>query len=129
MFDQTIVVYLYLFFSTMIIAFQFSLIFGAPWGDITMGGRYSGQIPLYMRMVILFVFIPILLLVTMIVLVRSGLTCEEYYEWSKSAIWFVVAFHMIVSILNIITPSKKERMLWAPITVITLGCVIYIAMN
>lgn len=129
MFDQTIIVYLYLFFSTIIVAFQFALIFGAPWGEITMGGRYPGQIPLHMRMVILFVFIPILLLVTMIVLVRSGLICEGYYEWSRSAIWFVVAFHMIVSILNIITPSKMERMLWAPITIITLGCVIYIAIN
>lgn len=34
-----------------IISFQAALVAGAPWGHLTQGGRYQGQLPLRGRMV------------------------------------------------------------------------------
>ena len=69
----------------------------------------------------------VLLLFALVVSTRSGLVLCEYYELSKSAIWFVVGFSVLGAILNIITPSKKERMLWGPISIILLVCTVVVA--
>jgi hypothetical protein len=49
-------------------------------------------------------------LIALVVLTRGGLIFSQYFELSKSIIWFVVAFFVVGTILNTITPSKKERM-------------------
>jgi len=61
------------------------------------------------------------------VLTRAGLIFVNYFEFSKSAIWFVVALCVISAILNTITPSKKERMLWSPVTITLVACAVVVA--
>ena len=69
----------------------------------------------------------LLLLVAFIVLVRAELVHGEYFDISRSAIWFVVALFVASTFLNLVTPSKKERMMGAPIAIILLICSLIVA--
>jgi hypothetical protein len=35
--------------SVLVGVFQFALVFGAPWGEVTLGGRYKGALPKHIR--------------------------------------------------------------------------------
>ncbi|MBN4054051.1 hypothetical protein JYT97_04110 [Haliea sp. AH-315-K21] len=127
MFD-TYASYIFSLFAVIIVIFQFALALGVPWGEMAMGGKYPGKFPPRMRIAAL-VQIVILVFFATIVLTRSGLILENYYNFSELAIWFVVAFSTLGAIMNTITPSKKERMLWAPVAIVMFLCVTYVALN
>lgn len=126
MIDSTISAYIFCIFTAVIVIFQLALALGAPWGEMAMGGKFPGRFPPKMRVAAI-VQIVLLQLVAIIVLVRAELLFGEYYEISRSAVWFVVALFVVSSIMNIITPSKKERMMWAPIAIILLICSLIVA--
>jgi hypothetical protein len=128
MLEPNFAAYLYCLLTAVVVVFQFCLVAGAPWGEFAMGGKFPGKYPPRMRIITL-LMIPILIFVAVIVLVRSGLLLEEYYDFSKTAIWAVVAFSALGAIMNTITPSKKERMLWAPVTIVLLLCASYVALG
>ena len=71
----------------------------------------------------------ILVFIAFVVLTRAGLMFNEYFELSGTVIWFVVAFCLVSAVLNVITPSKRERMLWAPITIVLLICSVVVALS
>ena len=121
MFDSIVAAYLFSFLMGIVMAFQLALAIGMPWGEMAMGGKYPGRFPLKMRLAAL-VQIPLLLSFTLIVLTRASLALVDYFEFSKYAIWLVIAFSFIGAILNTITPSRKERMLWSPISIVLLIC-------
>jgi hypothetical protein len=108
--------------------FQFALVLGAPWGEYTMGGRFPGKLPPKMRLAALFQII-ILFTIALIVLIRSGVVVNQFYDVSKTAIWFVVFFFVIGSILNILTPSKKERAIWGPVNILLLIISVIVALS
>jgi cytochrome bd-type quinol oxidase subunit 2 len=108
------------------VIFQLALALGAPWGEMAMGGKFPGRFPPKMRVAAI-VQLVLLLLMAFIVVVRAELVSDEYFEISRFAVWFVVTLSVVSSILNIITPSKKERMMWAPIAVILLICSLIVA--
>jgi hypothetical protein len=108
------------------VIFQLALALGAPWGEMAMGGKYPGRFPPKMRVAAI-IQIVLLLLGAIIVLVRAELLFGDYFEISRSAVWFVVALFVVSSILNIITPSKKERMMGAPLAIILLTCSLIVA--
>jgi hypothetical protein len=110
------------------IIFQFALAFGASWGEYSMGGRYPGKFPTAMRILSLFQIL-ILILIGAIVLTKADLILHERYPVSETAIWFVVAFTAISIIINTITPSKKERKIWAPVTVLLFATALIVALN
>lgn len=120
--------YLFSVLIAFVVAFQFALALGAPWGEMAMGGKFSGRLPSRMRIAALFQIV-VLVFLTLIILTRAGIILYEFSEFSKSAIWAVVAFSLIGTILNIITPSKKERMLWAPVAIVLLICATYVAVS
>jgi len=93
-----------------------------------MGGKFPGRFPTKMR-VAATVQMGLLFLIIFIVLVRAEIIYSEYYKFSKTAIWFVVGFCGLGAIMNTITPSKKERMLWAPVSIILLVCSAIIALS
>lgn len=119
-----------LFFAFCAIAglFQFALALGAPWGEYAMGGRFPGKLPLKLRIAALFQII-ILFFFAFIVSIKSGLAFGQFNSISKVAIWFVVAFFVLGSILNLSTPSKKERMIWGPVNILLLTTSIIVALN
>lgn len=126
MIEPTISAYIFSVLTAVVVIFQLALALGIPWGEMTMGGKFPGRLPPQMRVAAL-VQMVLLVLIALVVLTRSGLILGEYLEFSKWAIWLVVAFCVVGSILNTITPSKKERALWAPITVVLLICSFVVA--
>ena len=128
MLNPTIAAYIFCAFTIVVVSFQFALALGVPWGEMAMGGKFPGRLPPQMRVAAL-VQITLLVVIALIVLIRAGLTFSEYFEFSKSAIWFVVAFNIISAILNTLTPSKKERILWAPVTIFLLVCSFIVAIG
>ena len=126
MIDSTVSTYIFGVLTAIVAAFQLALAFGAPWGEMTMGGKFPGRLPLRMRVAAL-VQILLLAFISLIVATRAGLLLDNYSDFSTSAIWFVVVFCTLSAILNIITPSKKERMLWGPVTIVLLICSIIVA--
>ena len=108
--------------------FQFALVLGAPWGEYTMGGRFPGKLPPKMRLAALFQIV-ILFMIALIVLIRSGVVVNQFYDVSKTAIWFVVFFFVTGSILNILTPSKRERAIWGPVNILLLILSVLVALS
>ena len=106
--------YVFTFFITCVIAFQIALAAGAPWGTIAMGGRYPGKFPLPMR-IAAFVQAGLMLLIGCVVLVRAQLIFPGLYGASETAIWFVIGLFVISLVMNLVTPSKWERIVWAPV--------------
>jgi hypothetical protein len=115
-------------FCVLVALFQLALALGAPWGEYTMGGRFRGQLPPKMRIAALFQ-IAILFVMVFIVLTRSGVVVNQFYDVSRTAIWFVVFFFVIGSILNLLTPSKKERVVWGPVNILCLAISIIVALS
>jgi len=111
----------------VVILFQFCLSIGLPWGAASMGGKYPDVYPKKMRVVAVVNMI-ILSFLMMIVLVNAGLILPQFFTFSEIAIWFVVAFYGIGTVLNTITPSKIER-IWAPVAAIQLATTIIVAIK
>jgi hypothetical protein len=111
----------------IVILFQGCLSAGLPWGAASMGGKYPGVYPTKMRIAALLNMI-ILSFIVVIVLVKAGMILPQLMSFSEIAIWFVVTFFAIGTVLNTITPSKIER-IWAPVAAIQLITTIIVAIN
>jgi hypothetical protein len=100
--------------ASAVIVFQLALVLGAPWGELTLGGRYRGALPLRLRAV------PLASAVLIggfsaIVLARAGLAFASLQGASGSLVWFVVAYCAAGVLANAATPSRRERALWLPV--------------
>lgn len=104
--------------TLLVFLFQLCLAIGLPLGAASMGGKFPGKYPPKMRWVAILNAIVLLVLI-MIVVIRAGLIFPELLFYSSIAIWVVVLFALIGTILNSITPSKIER-IWAPVALIQL---------
>lgn len=102
-----------------VILFQVMLVLGAPWGEYTIGGKYPGKLPKSIKALVL---IQILVLIGFgyIIAEFTGLIQQEPKIFGNIGIWFVFAFFVLGTLLNWITPSKKERMVWGPVNSIFL---------
>lgn len=114
-------------FSSIVIIFQACLAAGMPWGAASMGGKFPGKYPPKMRVVAL-VNILVLVLIALIVLVKAEIILLHLFSISKVAIWFVVGFSALGTVLNTITPSKIER-IWAPVAAIQLITSLVVALS
>ncbi|MDP2424918.1 MAG: hypothetical protein Q8M70_00975 [bacterium] len=116
----------YLIISILVTIFQLALFFGAPLGKYAMGGKFPERLPKHMRFIPL-IQIMILWFFVYVVLIKTNLIDNQPSSIGSIGIWFVVAFFSLGSVMNLITPSKPERMVWGPINVLTLIAVILIA--
>ena len=105
--------------SACVVAFQIALALGAPWGAYAIGGAYGGQLPPAMR-VSAMVQAAVLALLAGVVLARAGLALRAWSRASRWAVWLVVAVAAVSLLLNLITPSAGERMIWAPVAFVML---------
>ncbi len=120
--------YIFLLFATVVSLFQLALALGASWGEMAMGGKIHGRFPLKLRFAAVFQLLLIVFSV-IVVLVRAKLYLIEYFELSRTLIWFVVAIFSISLVLNSITSSKKERLLGVPLAIILSISSIYVALS
>ena len=109
----------------IVIIFQGCLAAGVPWGEASMGGRYPGKYPPKMRVAAI-INMFILGFIAAIVLSEADLMFSRLKSISGIGIWFVVAFFVVGTILNTITPSKIER-IWAPVALFQLITSIIVA--
>lgn len=111
----------------VVIIFQLALAAGAPWGQVAMGGKYPGRFPRQLRIAAV---IQALVLVGLgaIVLARAGLLFPQWQAAANWLIWGVVAFSALSLVLNLITPSHWERILWAPVAAGLLLCSVAVAL-
>ena len=118
--------YIFSSLTVIVMLFQIALALGAPWGEMAMGGKFPGRFSPMLRISAI-VQMLLLAFAALIVLTRAGLILDEYFDLSKSAVWFVVALCVVSAILNTITTSKKERILWSPVTIILAVCAVVVA--
>jgi hypothetical protein len=108
--------------------FQLALAAGAPWGSLAMGGRYPGRFPPPMRIAAL-VQIAIYGAMGVAVFTRAGIVLPEFLDLSRVAVWGVVALMAVAVVLNLITPSKWERRIWAPVAAVLLATSLVVALG
>ena len=111
----------------IVLIFQGCLALGLPWGKASMGGKYPGKYPPKMKMVAIINMV-ILSVFVAIVLSKSDLLFPQLKPISNIGIWFVVAFMVLGTVLNTITPSKIER-IWAPVAFFQLITSLIIAIG
>lgn len=113
--------------SCVVGAFQIALALGAPWGELTLGGRWRGSLPLVVRLIPL-LSVVLLACFCAVLLARAGLALPQYGSLSRTLVWFVVAYCTLGSIANAATPSKRERKLWLPVVLSMLTSSLVVAM-
>jgi hypothetical protein len=109
-------------------SFQIALAWGAPWGRLTWGGKFTGRLPGHMRLVAVLSMI-LLLAFAVIVAVRAGLVWPHRMPLSRNLIWGVVAYCALGVIGNALTSSPWERIVWLPVVLVMLGCSIVVAVS
>jgi hypothetical protein len=119
---------IYAVVSFGVIAFQIALALGAPWGAYAMGGAFPGQFPPELRVAAV-VQAVILAGLVLVVLARAGITLPKWSRTSRWLVWVVVAFSALSLVLNLITPSARERAIWAPVALIMLISSVIVAVS
>ncbi len=105
------VAWIYATCAGVVALFQLALAYGAPWGQWTLGGQYPGKLPLAVRFGAM-IQSALLLAMAASVLHRAGVI-ESWPGWT---FWPAMALTALTLIGNLITPSPRERRLWAPVT-------------
>ncbi len=58
---------------------------------------------------------------------RADIALPGWARASRWLVWIVVAVTGISLVLNLITPSSKEQMIWAPVAFIVFICSLVVA--
>ncbi len=111
----------YLTIVAGVVVFQFCLIAGAPWGRLTQGGRHEGALPASGR-IAAGLSVPLLICMGAGIASAAGMR-PNWPQWSSYA---VLAVQALSTLLNWITPSRAERLLWAPVTSVMLALAVYV---
>ncbi len=113
----------------LVTAFQIALISGAPWGEYAFGGQNKGVLPQNLRIgsvITSFLYLGI----AGHYLAQLGIFPKLLSpELNQVANWAIVGINTLALIMNTITPSKKERMIWAPVALVLLATSVAIALN
>jgi hypothetical protein len=112
--------------TAVVVAFQLALAAGAPWGELTMGGAFPGQLPPRMRVAAVGSAV-ILSALAAIIAARAGLAFPRWRRAARRLVWVVVAYTLVGVVLNAATPSAGERALWLPVTVVLAACAVVVA--
>jgi hypothetical protein len=126
--DPQVSAWTFLACSLGLALFQLALALGAPWGRLAMGGRFPGRFPPAMRIAAL-AQIAIYGLMGAVVFARAGVALTEWSEVSRVAIWFVVGVMALALVLNLVTLSKWERRLWAPVALVMFAAALHVALS
>ena len=108
--------YSYCLFILGTIGFQIALIFGAPLGRLTQGGKHEGPLPIPGRVA---AGASMIVLASMALAILSG--GGGWPTWPSWTGWAAVSLQGVVMGLNWATPSAAERRLWGPITSVMFG--------
>lgn len=99
---------------------QVALALGAPFGHLTMGGRWRGRLPPQARALCL-------IQAGAIALMAAVLVAVAYDSWPAWAAWPVAGVMALSVAAHIVTPSPAERRLWLPVTTAMAACAVLVA--
>lgn len=116
----------YTVISAGVAAFQIALSAGAPWGLYAMGGAFSGKLPPAMRVAAV-VQAAFVMLMAAVVLSRAGVALPAWSRASRRLVWIIVVVGAASLVMNVVTPSEGERMIWAPLAFLLLACSVLVA--
>jgi len=108
-----------------VVAFQVALVFGAPWGAYTQGGRTDGALG-SSGSLLAAISCVILLMMGAAILARVG---EGPLKRASGRVvtvlaWFTTIYAALAVVLNLITPSTSERAVFAPTTILIFALVV-----
>jgi NADPH-dependent 2,4-dienoyl-CoA reductase/sulfur reductase-like enzyme len=122
----TVFAFVFIGLAVGIAVFQIVLALGAPLGEYTLGGKYPGKLPGKLRVAALFQ-IAILFIFTVMIVSKAGIAFGSLYGVARIGAWVVFAFFIPGSILNLSSPSKKERLVMGPLNIVALICSFMVA--
>lgn len=111
-----------------VVAFQFALALGAPWGAYAMGGAVPGRFPPSLRVAAAIQAVLIGLL-AVVVLSDAGLVWPDLAIALPWLIWIPVAVSALAVVLNAISRSAGERRIWVPVAVVLLLSSLVVALD
>ena len=91
-----------------------------------MGGAFPGHYPSVMRMGAVIQAMLLAMMAT-VVMARAGLALPRWSQEYRWMIWLVVGMGGLGLVLNLITPSAGERMIWVPVAFVQLVCSLAVA--
>lgn len=92
-----------------------SLVAGAPWGHMTMGGQIEGQLPVPMRFASL-LQAALLAVLALVVLGHAGVIQAPKVLVAPWTIWVAVSVSVLAVIGNSATRSRPERLFGVPVS-------------
>ena len=125
---QTIAAIVFAVVAGGVVAFQFALAIGAPWGAYAMGGSFPGRFPPPLRVAAVVQGVVIALL-AVVVLAEAGVVLPEIATGFPWLIWVPVAVSALAVVLNAISRSAGERRIWVPVAVVLFVSSLVVALN
>lgn len=105
-----------------IVFFQIALIAGLPLGPWTQGGRHPGALPPSGRLMAA-AAIPVALFQGVAILSAAGFPGIGWPRWTG---WAALGLSLVSAVLNQVTPSRRERAVWGPVTIVMAGLAGYV---
>ena len=111
-----------------VVAFQFALALGAPWGRYAMGGAFPGRFPPRMR-VAAGVQALLIGLLAVAVLSAAGVVSPGLADAFPWLVWLAVVVSAVAVVLNALTRSAGERRIWLPVAVLLFVSSLVVALT
>jgi hypothetical protein len=111
-----------------VVAFQFALALGAPWGAYAMGGSFPGRVPTPLRIAAVVQGLVIGLL-ALVVLSDAGVVLPDIAAAFPWLVWVPVAVSALAVVLNAISRSAGERRIWVPVAAVLLVSSLLVGLN
>lgn len=105
---------IFILITAVVCAFQLALIFGAPWGEFTLGGRWRGRLPLVGK-VLAGASLVLLMGLAVVIGSRAGLAFAGLQRFAPALAWVVVGYCAVGVLANAATRSRRERLIWLPV--------------
>lgn len=109
-----------------IAAFQVALAAGAPFGRAAWGGAHE-RLPRNLR-VASAVAAGVWVLVALIVLAGAGFEASPIsVSVADRATWVVAGLLLVGAVMNFISRSRSERLIWGPVALVLAGLTVFVA--
>ncbi len=112
----------------IIAVFQIALAAGVPWGSASWGGRHPGKLPTGYRIgsaVAGLFFYPA---VAAFILSSAGVLGDDASNGGVGGLWVLTGLFGLSTVINLISPSKVER-IWAPGALVLTVCCAVLAIS
>ncbi|MGF1617204.1 MAG: hypothetical protein ACFCU2_05275 [Acidimicrobiia bacterium] len=112
----------------LIALFQIALAAGVPWGAASWGGRHPGRLPTGYRVgsaVAGLFFYPA---VAVYILYSAGVLGDGTSIGGVAGLWVLAGIFGLSTVINLISPSKVER-IWAPVALVLTVCCAVLAIS